>query len=206
DERGYDVVWLPEPHLVHLLKAPNPLLTAVQIGTRAKNCRIGVAVLVLPFRHPLLLAGDIALTDRILNGRFDLGVGRGAYRYEFERLEIEFSESRDRFIECVEILDRVWNSPDRAVNYQGKFYNFEDSYVWPRPLQRPHPPIGVAAQTAPTIEWAVEKGYHVLNALQRRPREVLGMVSEVFHEKREQMGFARGQIKLGVSRHAFVSE
>src|SRR5262245_15543263 len=176
DEFGYDVVWLPEHHLVHLLKAPNPLLTAVQIGTRAKNCRIGVAVLVLPFRHPLLLAGDIALTDHILNGRLELGVGRGAYRYEFERFEIEFNESRDRFEECVDILARVWNSPDRGVPYEGKFYRFDDTYVWPRPFQRPHPPMWVAAQTAPTIEWAVEKGYHVLNALQRRPMEVLNLV------------------------------
>jgi alkanesulfonate monooxygenase SsuD/methylene tetrahydromethanopterin reductase-like flavin-dependent oxidoreductase (luciferase family) len=205
DQLGYDYVWLPEHHLVHLLKAPNPLLTAVQVGLQTKNIRVGVAVLILPFRHPLLLAGDIALTDRILNGRFDLGVGRGAYRYEFERLEIEFNESRDRFEECVDILDRVWNS-DRAIKYQGKFYHFDDTYVWPRPQQKPHPPMWVAAQTAPTIEWAVEKGYHVLNALQRRPMGVLDLVSEVFHGKREEMGIAQGQLKLGVSRHAFVSD
>ncbi len=205
DAQRFDVVWVPEHHVIHLMKAPSPMLTTVQIAAEV-GCRVGPAVIVVPYHHPLVIAGDIAVADTITHGRLEVAVGRGAYRDEFDRLGIEFTESRERFAEAMEILGKVWASPGRAVAHHGTYYTFDDTYVWPRPVQQPHPPVWIGGQTAATIEWAARQGYHVLNALQRRPHRVVEQVSTVFGQAREAAGRAPGEVKLGVSRHAFVVE
>jgi flavin-dependent trigonelline monooxygenase, oxygenase component len=205
DRQGFDVIWVPEHHVIHLMKAPSPMLTTIQIAGQV-GCRVGPAVIVVPYHHPLVVAGDIAVADTITDGRLEVAVGRGAYRDEFDRLGIEFTESRDRFAESMEILGKIWASPDGGISHQGTYYSFDETYVWPRPVQLPHPPVWVGGQTAGTIEWAVGAGYHVLNALQRRPHKVVEQVASVFQEAREKAGRAAGEVKLGVSRHAFVVE
>src|ERR1051326_3502774 len=65
DQLGYDVIWLPEHHLIQFMKAPNALLSAVQIGQHVR-CRVGTAVVVLPYHHPLISSADIAEADNIL--------------------------------------------------------------------------------------------------------------------------------------------
>ena len=85
DDLGFDNVWVPEHHLIHYIPAPNALLVANQVGQYVKNATVGTAVVLLPFHHPLAIAGDIAATDNMLNGKFELGVARGAYKYEFDR-------------------------------------------------------------------------------------------------------------------------
>ena len=84
DRLGYDAISIPEHPLVHLMKAPHALINAVAIGQHVR-CEVGVAVIVLPLHHPLSLAGQIAAADQALGGRLVVGVGRGAYRYEFDR-------------------------------------------------------------------------------------------------------------------------
>src|SRR3954447_14869043 len=109
DAQHFDVIWVPEHHVIHLMKAPSPMLTTVQIAGQV-GCRVGPAVIVVPYHHPLVIAGDIAVADTITNGRLEVAVGRGAYRDEFDRLGIEFTESRDRFAEAMEILGKIWAS------------------------------------------------------------------------------------------------
>jgi alkanesulfonate monooxygenase SsuD/methylene tetrahydromethanopterin reductase-like flavin-dependent oxidoreductase (luciferase family)/pimeloyl-ACP methyl ester carboxylesterase len=204
DRLGYDGISIPEHPLVHLIKAPHALINAVAIGQHVK-CDVGVAIIILPLHHPLAIAGQIAEADQALGGRLVLGVGRGAYRYEFDRYGVDFNSSRARMSESLDILEKIWHSPDAAVNYEGEFWSFADTYVWPRPKQRPHPPVWVAGQTAATIEWAVDRGYNVLNALMRRPDTVVEDVARVFHDRREAVSLERGEISLGISRPTFVT-
>ena len=147
DDLGFDNVWVPEHHLIHYIPAPNALLGATQVGQYVKNATVGTAVVLLPFHHPLSMAGDIAATDNMLNGKFELGVARGAYKYEFDRFEQEFGDSRARFDESLEILEKVWHSEDEGIAHKGRFWSFDNTYVWPRPVQDPHPPFGSGACT-----------------------------------------------------------
>ena len=143
DDLGFNNIWVPEHHLIHYIPAPNALLVATQVGQHVKNATVGTAVVLLPFHHPLAIAGDIAATDNMLEGKFELGVARGAYKYEFDRFEQEFGDSRARFDESLEILEKIWHSEEKGIEHSGRFWSFENTYVWPRPVQSPHPPVWV---------------------------------------------------------------
>jgi alkanesulfonate monooxygenase SsuD/methylene tetrahydromethanopterin reductase-like flavin-dependent oxidoreductase (luciferase family) len=205
DRLGFEVVWVPEHHLIHLMQAPSATILATQIGLNV-GCRVGTMVVLPTYRHPILSAGEVALVDNALGGRLEVGLGRGAYEYEFERIGVPFAEGKERFVEALDILERIWRSEDRAVSYDGKYHSFEDAYVWPRPIQRPHPPIWIGAMTPPTIEWAVRRGHNVTNWPFLRDMDVVANVARVFHETREDIGVARGEQKLGILRAAYVGE
>ncbi|MFC6236327.1 LLM class flavin-dependent oxidoreductase [Longivirga aurantiaca] len=205
DSLGYDGISMPEHPLVHIVKSPNALINAVGIGQHVR-CDVAVHVLVLPLHHPLQLAGDVAAADHALDGRLVLGVGRGAYRYEFDRFGVDFNSSRGRFLESLNILEKIWEHPDGAVSYDGEFWSFDDTYVWPRPISEPRPPIWIAGQTAATIEWAVDNGYNVLNALMRRQDAIAEDVAGTFHNRREMNGLSRDEVQLGISRPTFITK
>jgi alkanesulfonate monooxygenase SsuD/methylene tetrahydromethanopterin reductase-like flavin-dependent oxidoreductase (luciferase family) len=205
DAFGADVIWVPEHHLIHFMQTPSTLLLATQIGLNVKT-RVGTMVALLNYRHPLVSAGEIALADHILEGRLELGVGRGAYEYEFERLSIPFNEGKERLAEALEAHEKIWHSPDQAVSFDGRFTQFGDSYVWPRPYQDPHPPVWFAAMTEPSIEKAVREGYHVTNWPFLSGIERVQHVCDVFHNTREEIGVPRGQQMLGILRGTWVAE
>jgi alkanesulfonate monooxygenase SsuD/methylene tetrahydromethanopterin reductase-like flavin-dependent oxidoreductase (luciferase family) len=204
DELGFDTIWVPEHHGLYTLQAPSPLLLAVALAGHVK-CRIGTAVCVLPYRHPLVWAGEIAATDLLTGGRLDLGVARGAYQYEFDRLGIDFADSRELFEESLETIVDLLAS-DTVVSREGPKYPMPPTKIWPRPVQRPHPPIWVGAQTEPTIRWGVERGYHIFNTPFFKPFSHTQEMVAVFHEAREAAGLERGAIQFGSMRQAYVSE
>jgi alkanesulfonate monooxygenase SsuD/methylene tetrahydromethanopterin reductase-like flavin-dependent oxidoreductase (luciferase family) len=205
DRLGFDIIWVPEHHLIHLMQAPSATILATQVGLNV-GCRVGTMVLLPTYRHPLLSAGEVGLVDNALGGRLEVGLGRGAYEYEFQRLGIPFEEGKERFAEALDVLETIWRSEDGAVSYAGRHHNFDDAYVWPRPLQRPHPPLWIGAMTPPTIEWAVRKGHNVTNWPFVRDMDVVADVARVFHETREAVGAARGEQKLGILRSAYTAE
>lgn len=204
DSLGYDGISMPEHPFVHIVKSPSALINAVGIGQHVR-CDVAVHVLVLPLHHPLQLAGEVAAADQALDGRLVLGVGRGAYRYEFDRLGVDFNSSRGRFLESLNIMEKIWENADGAVSYDGEFWSFDDTYVWPRPVSQPRPPIWIAGQTAATIEWAVDNGYNALNALMRRQDAIAEDVARTFHNRREMNGLSRDDVQLGISRPTFIT-
>lgn len=205
DRLGYEIIWIPEHHLIHFMQVPSVTILATQIGLNVK-CDVGTMVALLTYRHPLVTAGELGLLDRVLAGRLQVGVGRGAYEYEFERLGVPFAEGKDRFVEALDTLERIWHSPEHAVSYEGRFHSFAEAYVWPRPVQRPHPPLWVAAMTPPTIDTAARAGYHVTNWPFLRDMSDVAKVADVFHRGREEGGGIRGEQRLGILRGAFVAE
>ena len=206
DDLGFDNIWVPEHHLIHYIPAPNALLVANQVGQHVKNATVGTAVVLLPFHHPLAIAGDIAATDNMLDGKFELGVARGAYKYEFDRFEQEFGDSRARFDESLEILEKIWHSEEKGIEHSGRFWSFENTYVWPRPVQNPHPPVWVGCMHDSTIRHYARKGYHIFHAPFRRPMSHIQRMCDAFHEGREEAGNARGVQKMGMSRMYYVGE
>lgn len=145
EEQGLEIVWLAEHHFVSYSACPQPLMFAIKAASQTRRVRFGTGVLVLPFYHPLRLAGEIAVADVLTGGRLDIGVGRGAYPYEFARYGIPFDEGRARTQESLEIILRAWKEDD--VAHTGRFYQFPATTVLPRPLQQPHPPIRVAVHS-----------------------------------------------------------
>jgi alkanesulfonate monooxygenase SsuD/methylene tetrahydromethanopterin reductase-like flavin-dependent oxidoreductase (luciferase family) len=106
---------------------------------------VATATLVLPIWQQLRLAEEVAVLDNLSDGRFICGIGRGYQSHEFGRLGITSEDSRAHFNECLDVLIRAWTSDD-SFTYRGAHVDIpEPAVVWPKPLQRPHPPLWVAA-------------------------------------------------------------
>src|ERR1700726_4133644 len=109
---GLDTMWLPEPHFDpqrSVLSAPLSIASAV--GARTERIKIGIAVQVLPLCHPLRIAEEAATVDHISGGRLIFGVGRSGLPRTYEAYGIPYAESRDRFAETLEIIERAWSQP-----------------------------------------------------------------------------------------------
>lgn len=159
---GFDTVWLAEHHGSSYGSMPSPQVMAAAVAQRTKHMRIGLAVSILPFDNPVRIAEDYAMVDVISNGRLDFGVGRGYQPREFGMLGLESvqGESRGLFEESLDIILGLWTE-DRFT-YRGKHFQIEDAELHPRPLQKPHPPVYVAAISPDTFDLVAERGFNLL--------------------------------------------
>ena len=101
---GYKTVSIPEHHLINILMMPSPLQMAVKIATLTKKINITTGISVLPLHDMRTYAGDVATADILTNGRLILGVGRGAFAWEMERLGSPINDSKEKFIESLKVL------------------------------------------------------------------------------------------------------
>ena len=160
DQAGYDAVWLAEHHFSSFSVCPSVHMMGVMAACRTKRLRIGTAVSLAPFYNPLRLAEEVALLDVLSGGRVNWGAGRGFDRSEFAAFGIQGEESAPRFHETVDIVLQAWTN--QRLTYQGKFYQYDDVEVLPKPLQAPHPPVWMAASSTPAIDWAAGQGHSIL--------------------------------------------
>ena len=110
DQTGYDCVWLAEHHFNTYSVCPSVHLMASQVAARTKRLRIGTAVTIAAFYHPLRITEEIALLDIFSGGRINWGAGPGFERVEFEAFDVPLEESQAPFREHVEIVLEAWNS------------------------------------------------------------------------------------------------
>ena len=185
DRTGYDAVWLTEHHFTTYSVCPSIPVLGTYAAARTKNLRIGTAVCLAAFYHPLRLAEEIALLDILSGGRVNWGAGRGYDLDEFKTFGVPFDESYVRFREAVDIVVRAWTS--ERLTYNGKFFSFDNVEVLPKPLQQPHPPVWMAASSPGTIEWAASAGYSILMDPHATHSE-LGEKRELYQRKLEENG------------------
>ena len=161
---GFDAVWLGELHFQKDRSVlSSPLVVAAAIAASTRRVKIGIAVQVLPLSHPLRLAEDVATVDHLSGGRLDFGVGRSGLPGHYQGFNIPYGESRDRFAETLEILLKAWTQ--ERFSHQGRFYQFQDVCVMPKPYQKPHPPIRIAATTEETYPMVGGLGYPLFVAV-----------------------------------------
>ena len=107
EELGFDSVWLPEHHFAVYGMLGNPMTMAAAISQRTHRMKIGTAIMVLPFQHPLRVAEDAALVDALSGGRLLLGLGRGYQPPEFHGFGVSQGSSREMFVESFKIFKRA---------------------------------------------------------------------------------------------------
>ena len=180
---GLDGVWLAERHFA----APRspldtggagipsvvsaPLIISSAIVARYQHIRVGVAVNVLPLAHPIRLAEEVATVDQISRGRVEFGVGRSGFARAYEGYGISYAESRERFQECLDVILSAWTN--ERFSYEGKYYQFSDVCVVPKPYQKPHPPLRIAATTKETFPQVGRAGLPVFVGLRGMDRPAL---------------------------------
>ncbi len=162
DELGFDAVWIPEHHFSIYGMLGDTLTLAAAVAQRTKRIKIGTAVVLLPFQHPIRVAEQAALVDVLSNGRLLLGVGRAYQPKEFAGFGMDPSESRERFAESLEMLIGVFTQ--EKFSYEGKFWSCEDVTLSPTPVQKPYPKMYMAAVSPPSYKIAAELGLSILRA------------------------------------------
>jgi len=162
DRLGFDHAWVTEHHFGEYGgTVPHPPTFLAAIARTTKQIRLGVAINVLPLHHPLDVAEAYAMADIISGGRLEFGVGKGSEPMEYQRLGVSQDEATVRMKEGMELILQAWS--DRPVNFRGKFYQYENVRVLPKPAQRPHPPVWVGcARSEDSFQWAGEKGFHLM--------------------------------------------
>jgi luciferase family oxidoreductase group 1 len=157
---GFRNVWLGEHHFSTYGYLSRPAQLATYIAAKTTRLRVGTAVIVVPLHHPLIVAEEIATLDVLSGGRVDVGFGRGYQHYEFERLGLELEAGRKRWDESIDIIMKAFER--RPFSYEGKLFNVPETSIFPQPLQTPHPPIWMVAQSQYALEQAVRRGFNVL--------------------------------------------
>lgn len=160
DEGGMRAIWTGEHHGMEFTIAPNPFITITDLARHTKRVKLGTGTVVAPFWHPIKLAGEAAMTDLVTGGRLEMGIARGAYSYEYERLMpgMDAWEAGLRMRESAPLLRQLW-SGDCA--HEGEFYQFPATSSAPKPLQDGGPPIWIAARDPNSHEFAVHNGFNV---------------------------------------------
>ncbi len=160
DRGGMHAIWTGEHHAMDFTIAPNPFINLADLARRTKNVRLGTGTVIAPFWHPIKLAGEAAMTDIISDGRLDVGIARGAYGFEYERLlpGLDAWGAGQRMRELIPAVKGIW-AGDYA--HEGEFWQFPSTTSAPKPVQQPHPPIWVAARDPNSHEFAVANGCNV---------------------------------------------
>ena len=146
---GWDSLWLPD-HFLPTFRRERPffeawtLLAALAGGTT--TARIGVLVSCNTFRLPALLAKEAVTVDHISNGRLELGIGTGWVEFEHTMFGIPYPDGPERvamYAEAIEVIDRLMRN--EVSSYAGQFYQLDEAHFRPGPVQKPRPPMTLAA-------------------------------------------------------------
>lgn len=160
DEGGMRAIWTGEHHGMEFTIAPNPFLSIVDLAHHTKNVRLGTGTVIAPFWHPIRLAGEAAATDLITGGRLELGIARGAYSFEYERMMpgLDAAQAGARMRETAPLLPQLW-AGDCA--HAGQFYNFPATTAVPKAVQDGGPPIWIAAREEASHQFGVASGFNI---------------------------------------------
>ncbi len=161
DHLGFDTAWLAEMHFIPEYSVmPSPLIVGAAAAARTRRIRVGIGVVLLPLHDPVRAAEDAATLDIISGGRLDFGIGRGSIAPHFAGFNVPMRERRTRFNEAIDIIRMAWGP--KPVTYDGEHYQYHDVNVEPEPLQQPHPPIRLAANSEESALRAGQEGWGMM--------------------------------------------
>jgi probable F420-dependent oxidoreductase len=210
DELGYHVVFAAE-HLVYpqeirtpypyggrfpfavtdpVLDVPTTLAWAAAV---TKHVRLGASVMVLPYHEPVALAKALTTIDVLSGGRLMVGVASGWLREEFDLLGVPFHERGARTDEYLAVLRALWT--EERVTFRGRFVRLEETAFFPKPIQKPHPPIWIGGASAAAFRRVARLGDGWL-AVPRSPADLADDVAAI---RREAEAAGRDPLRIGVA-------
>lgn len=202
DQGGMHAIWTGEHHGMDFTIAPNPFLNLVDLAHHTKNVRLGTGTIIAPFWHPIKLAGEAAMTDILTKGRLDLGIARGAYSFEYERLMpgMDAMEAGGRMRELVPAVQKLWKG-DYA--HDGKYSQFPATTSAPKPIQEGGVPMWIAARDPNSHNYAVEHGCNVQVTPLWMGIEEIETLMQRFKDAKNEYGQDKNP-KIMLLQHAYV--
>lgn len=186
DRLGFTQLFMVEHHFTGQGQVSASMTVLAYLAARTRKIRLGTAVVVLPWHNPVLIAEQVATLDLLTGGRVDFGVGKGYRKTEFDGFCIPMAEATERFDEAMEIIRKAWTAEGR-FSHHGKRWHYENIVVEPEPLQRPHPPLWLAAGSHDSIRRAAREGYNLLLDQLAQVDQIVQRIA-IFREECERAG------------------
>ncbi|HTW13937.1 MAG TPA: LLM class flavin-dependent oxidoreductase [Nocardioides sp.] len=175
---GFSTVWVGEHHSMEYTISPSPMPILAYVAARTETIRLGAGTIIAPFWNPIRAAGECALLDVISNGRMEVGLARGAYQFEFDRMAggLPATDGGKHLRELVPAVRALWQG-DYA--HDGEIWQFPTSTSVPKPIQQPTPPMWIAARDPDSHDFAVRSGCNVMvTPLMKGDEEVQALVDK----------------------------
>ena len=186
DRLGFAQLFMVEHHFTGQGQVSASMTVLAYLAARTRNIRLGTAVVVVPWHNPVLIAEQVATLDLLTGGRVDFGVGKGYRKAEFDGFCIPMAEATERFDEAMEIIRKAWTTEGR-FSHHGKRWHYDNIVVEPEPLQRPHPPLWLAAGSHESIRRAAREGYNLLLDQLAQVDQIIQRIS-IFREECQRVG------------------
>ena len=171
EELGFNSFWLGEHHFYWYGTCVSPPMIIAALAQRTKKIRLGPAISVLPFHHPLIVAEEYALADNLCGGRLNFAIGSGFSPLEYKTFGMSMEEARERYWEGFDVILKAWRQEE--FSHKGKFYQIENFALWMKPLQKPMPPTWVAASSDETLIRTGELGFGMMGIPFARSNNIL---------------------------------
>jgi alkanesulfonate monooxygenase SsuD/methylene tetrahydromethanopterin reductase-like flavin-dependent oxidoreductase (luciferase family) len=179
EQLGFDGVSVAEHHYAGASLTPNPSVMAAALSQRLKRATIAMLGATLPLTNPVRVAEEYAILDNLTGGRLVAGMLRGTPN-EFLTYGTNPGETRAQYEEGVELILKAWTEP-QPFGWQGRHYQYRTVSVWPRPIQNPHPPIFVSANSRESGSFAARM--HLSMGLSFCPLPVAAQLSTFYREQ-----------------------
>ena len=155
-DMGFQLVYQGQHYLTHPYQQLQAMPLLARLAAEAEGMDM-VATLLLPVHHPVDLAERVATMDVITGGRFILSAALGYREEEYRAFGVDRRRRVSRFMECLDVMTRLWT--EEEVTHEGAHFRLEGARSMLKPLQKPHPPVWVAANSEPAIRRAAAHGY-----------------------------------------------
>ena len=183
----------------------NPCVFLSAVAARTKRIRLITGAVIPAFHHPAHLGGELAMLDNMSNGRLDAGFGRAFLPKEFEVYGVPMSESRERFEESIGMIRRMWT--EERVSQKGRFWSLEDVRLMPRVVQKPHPPVWIAAiSTEESFLYAAKNGFNLMIVPYAGKPGQLQEYVKLYRRVWAESGHKPGAEQIQVAQFCYVAE
>ncbi|HTW68892.1 MAG TPA: LLM class flavin-dependent oxidoreductase [Acetobacteraceae bacterium] len=195
---GYEGIFFSEHHFGPAY-SPAPNLLISQVALRTRTLRLGIMGLVLPYYHPWRVVEEIGMLDHLTQGRLEIGTSAGIPQ-EMAHVGLSVAEARERNDEAIEILDAALAAP--VISHHGKYWQFENLRLVPRPLQRPHPPKWVTVVSEDSARKAARRGAKICTGF--HPTSRVRSIFDAYREEAARVGMPCGPEQLALRRQVSI--
>ncbi|MBA2522170.1 MAG: LLM class F420-dependent oxidoreductase [Solirubrobacterales bacterium] len=215
EERGFESLWFPEhTHIPVSRRTPypgggdlpeeykriyDPFIGLAAAATATERLLVGTGICLIVERDPITTAKEVATLDRISDGRFLFGVGAG---WNEEEMANHGTDPRRRFGlmgERIEAMQEIWTTDEAA--YHGRHVDFDPIFSWPKPVQKPHPPILIGGNSDGAIDRVVALADEWIPNPETRLRDLGERIAEL-----QRRGSAAGRERIPVTFYAVKPE
>jgi len=205
EELGFDSFWPGEHHFYWYGTLPSPPMLIAALGQRTKKLRLGPAISVLPFHHPLVVAEEYAFADNLCGGRLNFAIGSGFSPIEYKMFGFSIEQAHERYWETFDIICKAWTQDEFTHN--GKFYQIENGSLHLKPVQKPMPPTWIAASSDDTLKKSGELGLPIMGIPFARSSSILEVKekNDIFAEAYYNAGHKEAPETI-VALHVYLAE